>query len=223
MSKGCLVRCGLLALTLALLLSSGRRASAQYTSGLPMDARGPYTNTYIAPWYVPPYDARITWPPPHARFAPIMLTSINYPGIYGSFSLGIEVGDYRGPIQFVDRVPGALVPRLEPVARPEPTERVAHVDVRLPANAELWFQGVRMSSTGESRHFVTPPLRTGQSYGYDVRASWVENGKTVTQDRHVRVTAGERLTVDFTQPATLERGTPPNEGPSFELRSIPRR
>src|SRR5262245_49065372 len=85
MRKRCLVSTGLLAVALTVLLGGGQRASAQYTSGLSMDARGPYTNTYISPWYVPPYDARITWPPPHARFAPIMMTSINYPGVYGSF------------------------------------------------------------------------------------------------------------------------------------------
>src|SRR5262245_36974532 len=122
-------------LAFGLVLLSSPQASAQYTSGVAMDARGPYTNTYIAPWYIPPYDPRNTWPPPHPRYPPIIMTSINYPGVYGAYTLGIEAFDYRGPVQSVDRY-APLTARLETVRLPERTEQTASIEVRLPAHAE---------------------------------------------------------------------------------------
>jgi uncharacterized protein (TIGR03000 family) len=222
MSKRCLVLSAAFTAVVLVLASAGP-ARAQYTSGVPMDARGPYTNTYIAPWYVPPYDARITWPAPYARYSPILMTSINYPGVYGAYTMSTEALDYRGPTQFVDRY-APLTARLETIRLPERVvEDVALIDVRLPAAAELFFQGARMSSLGSYRRFVTPPLRGDQSYNYNVRATWTENGKPVTQERHVRVTPGDRLTIDFTEPPPIERGTPSSGSPTFELQSLPRR
>jgi uncharacterized protein (TIGR03000 family) len=212
-----------LAAALVLVLLSAGAARAQYTSGLTMDARGPYPNTYISPWYTPPFDARVTWPMPSARYSPILMTSINYPGVYGAYTLGIEAFDYRGPTQFVDRYATDFTARLETIRPGDPVGDVALIDVRLPATAELTFQGKRMNMLGSFRRFVTPPLRADQSYGYDVRATWTENGRPVTQERHVRVAPGDRLTIDFTEAAPIERGTPIEPRLTPELRSKPGR
>jgi len=73
----------------------------------------------------------------------------------------------------------------------------AEVVVKVPADAELWFEGKKVSNTGTSRSFRTPPLEQGHKYSYEVRARWKEGGKPVEKTRKVIVKAGERSTLDF--------------------------
>lgn len=54
---------------------------------------------------------------------------------------------------------------------------VAHIDLRVPADAQLWVQGVRMRQAGPLRLFETPELRPGQEYDYRIRATYSENGR----------------------------------------------
>ena len=82
----------------------------------------------------------------------------------------------------------------------------AHVTVKVPAGARLWIQDVPTTATGPVREFDSPSLTPGQSYTYDVRATWTENGHDVTQEQHVGVTAGGRVEVDF--PERLTPGGP---------------
>jgi uncharacterized protein (TIGR03000 family) len=72
-----------------------------------------------------------------------------------------------------------------------------NITVRLPANAELWFDGTKTKSTGTVRKFQSPPLRSGLRYTYDLRARWKDNGRTVTQTRHITVSAGDQIAVRF--------------------------
>jgi uncharacterized protein (TIGR03000 family) len=73
----------------------------------------------------------------------------------------------------------------------------AKILMTLPADATLWAQGVKISGSGSSRTLSSPTLAAGHRYGYDFRASWVENGHTVTQTQSVSVTAGARVKVHF--------------------------
>jgi uncharacterized protein (TIGR03000 family) len=84
---------------------------------------------------------------------------------------------------------------------PAQPDTVAHVAVRLPADARVWFQNAPMTSTGSLRQFESPLLAPGQPYTYDVRATWTENGHEVTQDQKVEVSAGGHVTVTFPVPA----------------------
>ncbi len=59
-----------------------------------------------------------------------------------------------------------------------PTVEVATVNVYLPPDAELWFDGKKMTQTGAYRAFVTPLLIAGKAYSYMVRATWVQAGVT---------------------------------------------
>jgi len=77
----------------------------------------------------------------------------------------------------------------------------ATVQVVLPSpTAEVWFGDHKTSQLGTTRHFVSPPLTLGQTYTYEIRATWMVNGQPVTQTRSVRVEAGKTATVDFSQP-----------------------
>jgi uncharacterized protein (TIGR03000 family) len=75
----------------------------------------------------------------------------------------------------------------------------AFIRVRVPANAEIWFEGDKTNQTGPERNFVSPALQTGKTFTYDVRARWTESGgKVIDKTKQVKVEAGRRSTLDFT-------------------------
>ena len=94
-------------------------------------------------------------------------------------------------------------------ASPAQADTPAQVTAKVPADAELWFDGTettRTTLTGAVREFHTPPLTPGTQYTYDVRARWHENGREVTQTQKVLVSAGAHVRVDFPVPtATTEQ------------------
>jgi uncharacterized protein (TIGR03000 family) len=49
------------------------------------------------------------------------------------------------------------------------------------------------------RRFVSPLLKPGREYTYQVRARWMEDGREVVQSRRVTVSAGAEVSVDFTR------------------------
>jgi len=86
---------------------------------------------------------------------------------------------------------------------------IAHVTVSVPADAEIWFDGSKTTSTGSVREYQSPALTPGNRYAYEVRARWYENGQEVTQTQQVQVTAGSHVNVQFpvqpTNAATARR------------------
>jgi uncharacterized protein (TIGR03000 family) len=89
--------------------------------------------------------------------------------------------------------------QAEPI---DPTSML--LTVRVPANAEVWINGARMTQMGTEREFVSPPLTEGRDYSYDVRARWTEDGREVNRTRKISFHAGERRVIDF-------EGPPPKE------------
>lgn len=73
----------------------------------------------------------------------------------------------------------------------------ALIEVHVPADAQVWFDGDSTSQTGLERSFRSPPLQPGQDYSYEVKARWTENGKDIERTRKVRLHAGERVLVNF--------------------------
>jgi uncharacterized protein (TIGR03000 family) len=82
-----------------------------------------------------------------------------------------------------------------------PSDQAAHLVVRVPADAEVWFGTGKTTQTGATREFVSPPLSPGQEYTYEVRARWTESAKEMDQVRQVDVAAGSLRFLDFTRPA----------------------
>jgi uncharacterized protein (TIGR03000 family) len=89
-----------------------------------------------------------------------------------------------------------LVPRALRVPEAPPPSP-AEIEVRVPAGAEIWFNGEKTRQTGAVRVFRSPPLELGQRYAYDIKARWAEGGKEVERTLHVPVTAGARQSVTF--------------------------
>ncbi len=81
-----------------------------------------------------------------------------------------------------------------------PTMSTARITVRLPADAELWFETVKTLKTGTERVFTTPAVRSGGHYGYWVTARWLQDGRTVTRERMVRFEAGGDVVVNLDEP-----------------------
>ncbi len=89
-----------------------------------------------------------------------------------------------------------------------PDDSSARIQVRAPADAEIWFGGTKTSQTGTVREFVSPPLTPGKEFMYEVRARWMENGKEVVQDRRIDITAGAQKVIDFTRAGPERIGLP---------------
>jgi uncharacterized protein (TIGR03000 family) len=82
-----------------------------------------------------------------------------------------------------------------------PAAGAARLTVRLPADAQLWLDGVPQEQAGPVRVIATPALPPGRTYRYTVKAQWRDNDWAVTREREVDFEAGDSLTVDFTRPA----------------------
>lgn len=82
-----------------------------------------------------------------------------------------------------------------------PSDTSAHITVNVPADARLWFDDAPTTSTGPVRKFDSPPLTSGTPYSYEVRATWNENGREVTQTQQVAGTAGAQASVSFPVPS----------------------
>jgi uncharacterized protein (TIGR03000 family) len=73
-----------------------------------------------------------------------------------------------------------------------------NMTVLVPAtDAQVWFDNQATTQQGMERIFESPSLTPNHSFTYTIKASWMESGKTVTQERQVSVQAGENVTVNF--------------------------
>ncbi|MFL5341514.1 MAG: TIGR03000 domain-containing protein [Gemmataceae bacterium] len=114
---------------------------------------------------------------------------------------------YYGPIDSYAAAPhpptaADYPPEAAPAQNDESTDpHVANVEVRVPANATLWILGQKSNTTGDVRHFYSPPLAEGNTYTYDIRARWNDaNGKPMERTKKVDVKAGAWVGVDFNRP-----------------------
>jgi uncharacterized protein (TIGR03000 family) len=79
----------------------------------------------------------------------------------------------------------------------EPSNNTAMIQVYVPPDATVSFDGTPTNQRGSARLFNTPPLTPGSTYTYNIQASWMANGQPVTQTRQVQVQAGRQSTVNF--------------------------
>jgi uncharacterized protein (TIGR03000 family) len=86
-----------------------------------------------------------------------------------------------------------------PVSKEGPADRLvsredrptAFIDLAVPAEADVWFQGAKTRQKGGVRRFVTPPLAEGRTFVYDIRVRWTSDGRRVTRTRRLAVRRGE--------------------------------
>jgi uncharacterized protein (TIGR03000 family) len=201
---------------------------------------GKYTDDYRPSRFATSYGAYSTKP---SGYAPIMMTSLNYPEVYGSYTMGLGPSGSVAPVFQTlpdnppsDRPVGApYAPLSRPLAdvpynRPselttmrQPAAQPALIDVLVPADATLSFQGTVMPETGSVRQFQSPPLSPGRTYSYDVQATWrTADGKDVTRTRQVSVSPGEHALVDLTREEMPSAGELGNERPMLHTLPLPK-
>jgi uncharacterized protein (TIGR03000 family) len=76
------------------------------------------------------------------------------------------------------------------------------LDIRVPANAEVWVNDSKIKQTGRSRTFTAPDLTSGQTYSYKVKGEWTDAGKKITREQTVEARPGQRMRVDLTRSRT---------------------
>jgi uncharacterized protein (TIGR03000 family) len=92
---------------------------------------------------------------------------------------------------------GAYGASGQPAPIPDDT---AHIRVTVAEGAKVWFDGAATQQDGTVRDFVSPPLRPGHEYTYDIKVNWRDkDGKEVTRTRQVDVRSGSQAAVDFTR------------------------
>jgi uncharacterized protein (TIGR03000 family) len=84
---------------------------------------------------------------------------------------------------------------------PEPEGEPATINLKVPADAEVWFNNTKTKQTGKDRQYFTAPLEAGYTYRYQLWVSWVENGKTITRTRDISISPGQNITVEIRGPA----------------------
>ncbi len=123
-------------------------------------------------------------------------SSLPYSGGYGMAGAGV-VGNSPG--SSVNAPPGG------PGQTPPPPDNAAHLQLIVPENAEVQFDGSKTTQTGSAREFVSPPLTVGQVFTYKIIVRSADpSGKPINDARDIRVQANDWVRIDFTRPAPPE-------------------
>ncbi len=131
----------------------------------------------------------------------------SYP-VYGSYS-AYSSTDYPGynsgysPTYFPESAPAtteyqSFYPPEATAPAAAPSGTTTLIRVYTVPGAQLWFNGVATTQSGRVRSFVTPELRQGQTYAYEVTARWMNNGEPVDRTETVHLTAGRVIDLDLT-------------------------
>lgn len=109
------------------------------------------------------------------------------PGGPGGASPGLPGGDLQTP------------PPLGTGTSTDATSTSFRVSV--PANAVVYVNDMKTTSTGPERRYVSRGLEPGRTYTFNVRAEYQRDGQTVTETRVIRLTAGRTGSLAFGQAA----------------------
>lgn len=90
-------------------------------------------------------------------------------------------------------------PPLFPLSGEE-VDRPALLELRVPAEAEVWFNGEKTIQKGDERIFRSPSLPAGKTFQYEVKVRWNKEGKEQEQTRTIPVRAGEQIRLTFPGP-----------------------
>lgn len=106
--------------------------------------------------------------------------------------------------------PGAAAAPGQALAQtPPPPDNAAHLQLVVPANAEVFFEGGKTTQTGPVREFISPALPAGKVFDYKIAVRYLNaDGKGVTDRRVIHVRANDWFRIDFTRPSPEEPPMP---------------
>ena len=125
---------------------------------------------------------------------------------YGGYG-GWGYGGYSSPV--VPSTVRPLVGSSQPVS-----SNSVQLTVSVPTDAKVFVNGLPTRSTGERRQYTSTGVQPSAIYPYQVRAEFVRDGKPVSEEKTVRLTAG--------QTGSLEFGTAPKAQAADMATSAPR-
>lgn len=96
------------------------------------------------------------------------------------------------------------LPKREEAALMAARQQSARLHVQAPSDARLYVDGKRKDMTAGQVQFTTPLLEPGESYSYMLRAVVVRPEGTFTEERRIRIRAGEVVQVVFPEPASAD-------------------
>jgi uncharacterized protein (TIGR03000 family) len=186
----------------------------------PVGGNDVYTQAYMPPYttvnYVPgayapaPYTPVAYVPAAYAPaaynpavYVPAQYTPVAYtPAVYAPMTYtppAYAPQGYAPPAQnWVGYKPDTQVTTRTGDTTAKTNGSTASVELMVPtANAEVWFDGVKMPQTGTKRQFKTPDLTPGKFYTYEVRVRWSEGGEPIEQTRTVTVQSGRQAILAF--------------------------
>jgi len=131
-------------------------------------------------------------------------------GWYGSHgsSGGAVIMESEMPVEGAV-MPGTDVPATDSDTAPAPDTgtgpttrlnrafRSATLNVRVPADAKVFVNGLATSSTGTQRRYVSKGLQAGYTYTYELRAEIDRDGETVTETKVIKLRAGQSESLAF--------------------------
>jgi uncharacterized protein (TIGR03000 family) len=91
-------------------------------------------------------------------------------------------------------------------AAESPRDRAVRINLQVPSDAKIWFDGRQTIQTGALRSFDSPPLLVGHDYSYQVRVQWKQDGKDVSEDRKIIVHAGDVINLTLGSPPGVALG-----------------
>jgi uncharacterized protein (TIGR03000 family) len=80
-----------------------------------------------------------------------------------------------------------------------PMRNSALLSVKVPADAKVFVNDRPTTSTGTDREYISRSLRPGAGYTYTVRAEFERDGKPVTEEKTVHLTAAQTVSLSFTE------------------------
>jgi uncharacterized protein (TIGR03000 family) len=156
------------------------------------DSCGPMRYGWIAPvgCYV--------WPLAYGVYPPILP--------YGGYGLAPAPAATTATSPVLEMLP---IPREEPKRPLAPAAMPATIVLAVPAEATVYFDGNRMTSTSTLREYKTPALEPGKDYFYEARIVVDQGGKQMEETKRIVVRAGEKVEVSFAHMATVASLMPP--------------
>jgi len=182
-------------------------ASARLMIGIgnPYYSYGYYGYYPAASYYYPSYYS-YGYYPYAATYAPAYSAAYNPYYSYGALGLypATTTDYYTTPARSYSYAASADTSGYYSAASDANTVKL---NVHLPdPDAQVWVEGQLTRQRGKTREYVSSaPINPNRDYVYQIRARFVQDGRTVDETKTLPARANETLTVDFTRPNNYSR------------------